>query len=209
MAISSLGQSTSYYQAIGQAKVAAASVWDVICLEKSTTTAVDSEEKTLNVDFRGTVKVDNVFFSYPSRPDVSVLRGLSFEARPGQIVALVGASGCGKSTCVQILQQFYRPTKGRILFDDEPIENFNLQALRQQIGVVNQEPTLFATTIFRNIQYGQPSATLDDIQAAAMAANAHDFIMSLPEKYETVVGERGIQLSGGERQRIVIARALV
>ncbi|CAF4064719.1 unnamed protein product [Rotaria sp. Silwood2] len=110
---------------------------------------------------------------------------------------------------MQLLQQFYKPTSGQILLDDQPIEYFDLQLLRQKIGVVNQEPVLFSTTILKNIQYGQSNATFADIQEAAMVANAHNFIMSLPDKYDTIVGERGAQLSGGERQRIVIARALV
>ncbi|CAF1560942.1 unnamed protein product [Rotaria magnacalcarata] len=222
--IFSLGQSAPYRESINEAKAAAVSVWDIFSSDEKNTRTSDG--KIPNVNFLGNVKFDNVFFSYPSRSDISVLHGLSFEAIPGQTLALVGTSGCGikhdisslsklfayylgKSTCMQLIQQFYKPTSGQILLDDKPIECFDLEELRQKIGVVNQEPILFSTTILKNIQYGQPNATFADIQEASMAANAHNFIMSLPDKYDTIVGERGAQLSGGERQRIIIARALV
>ncbi|CAF0955337.1 unnamed protein product [Rotaria sordida] len=202
MALLSLGRSTTYRESINQAKIAAAPVWDILRLEEQTICTTD--RKIPNMNFCGKVKFNNVFFSYPSRPDMVVLRGLTFEAEAGQTLALVG-----KSTCMQLLQQFYKPTRGQIMLDDQSIECFDSQELQRKIGVVNQEPVLFATTILKNIQYGQPNATFADIQAAAMTANAHNFIMSLPDKYDTVVGEYGTQLSGGERQRIVIARALL
>ncbi|CAF4074277.1 unnamed protein product [Rotaria sordida] len=174
MALLSLGRSTTYRESINQAKIAAAPVWDILRLEEQTICTTD--RKIPNMNFCGKVKFNNVFFSYPSRPDMVVLRGLTFEAEAGQTLALVG-----KSTCMQLLQQFYKPTRGQIMLDDQSIECFDSQELQRKIGVVNQEPVLFATTILKNIQYGQPNATFADIQAAAMTANAHNFIMSLPD----------------------------
>ena len=127
----------------------------------------------------------------------------------GQTLALVGPSGCGKSTVIQLLQRFYDPNDGQILIDGRDMRDYNLKWLREQMGIVSQEPNLFATTIAENIRYGREGVTREEIEAAAKAANAHDFIMSLPEKYETLVGSRGTQMSGGQKQRIAIARALV
>ena len=127
----------------------------------------------------------------------------------GQTLALVGPSGCGKSTVIQLLQRFYDPNAGQILIDGRDMRDYNLKWLREQIGIVSQEPNLFATTIAENIRYGREGVTREEIEAAAKAANAHDFITSLPDKYETLVGSRGTQMSGGQKQRIAIARALV
>jgi len=124
-------------------------------------------------------------------------------------MALVGKSGCGKSTCIQLLQRFYDPCKGVVELDGHPVSDYNIEWLRAQFGVVSQEPVLFAATIADNIRYGHRDVSDLDIQRAAMAANAHHFISQLPLKYETMVGERGTQLSGGQKQRIAIARALV
>ncbi|WAR00123.1 MDR1-like protein [Mya arenaria] len=145
--------------------------------------------------FEGTIRLTNVHFNYPSRPDVKVLRGVDLEICRGQTVALVGASGCGKSTIVQLLQRFYDPEQG--------------SWLREHIGIVSQEPVLFGNTIGENIRFGNLNVTQEGIERAAKEANAHDFILQLPDKYETLVGERGAQLSGGQKQRIAIARALV
>ncbi|KAL8615653.1 ATP-dependent translocase ABCB1 [Nucella lapillus] len=138
-----------------------------------------------------------------------VLRGLSLLVHPGQTVAIVGASGCGKTTTVQLLLRFYDPQHGQISIDGHNVRDLNLRWLSDQMGVVSQEPVLFAATIADNMRYGQPDVTNDLIQAAAMEANAHDFISQLPQGYDTTVGERGAQLSGGQKQRIAIARALV
>ena len=134
---------------------------------------------------------------------------MNLKVEVGQNLALVGPSGCGKSTTVQLLQRFYDPTEGQILIDGKDIRGLNLQWLRSKIGIVSQEPLLFATTVAENISYGRKDVTQTDIEKAAKAANAHDFIMSLPDKYETMVGSRGTQMSGGQKQRIAIARALV
>ena len=157
----------------------------------------------------GKVEFRDVTFTYPSRPDVVVLENFSVEANVGKTLALVGPSGCGKSTSVQLIQRFYDVNEGVVLLDGNDLRDLNLQWLRRNIGVVSQEPVLFATTISENIRYGREGVTQGEIQAAAKAANAHDFIMSLPDKYETLVGERGAQMSGGQKQRIAIARALV
>jgi ATP-binding cassette subfamily B protein len=157
----------------------------------------------------GEIRFEQIDFSYPTRPDVRVLRSLSLHLRPGEVVAVVGHSGAGKSTIAALLSRFYDPQAGRILLDGIDLRDFDPDWLRQCIGVVSQEPTLFATSIAENISYGKPGATQQEIEMAARAANAHDFIRALPEGYKTLVGERGVQLSGGQKQRIAIARAIL
>jgi len=157
----------------------------------------------------GLLKFEDVKFSYPTRPDVQVLKGLTFTAKPKQTIALVGESGCGKSTVISLSERLYLPTSGSIKLDDTPIEDLDISWLRSQIGLVSQEPVLFATSIYENIRYGKLDATKEEIEEAAKKANAHNFIMSFPEGYDTPVGEKGVTLSGGQKQRIAIARALV
>ena len=159
--------------------------------------------------FLGDVRFDHVEFHYPSRPEVEVLKGLSFAVEPGKIVALVGPSGAGKSTIASLLLRFYDPQRGRILFDGKAATDYGLHELRSQMALVPQEVLLFGGSIAENIAYGKPGATQAEIEAAAKRANAHDFIASFPEGYGTLVGERGIKVSGGQRQRIAIARALL
>jgi ATP-binding cassette subfamily B protein/subfamily B ATP-binding cassette protein MsbA len=141
--------------------------------------------------------------------DRPVLHEVSFEARPGELVALVGASGAGKSTLMSLLARFYDPWAGRVTIDGRDVRGVQLRSLRSQIALVLQEPFLFPLTIAENIAYARPDVPRREIEAAARAANAHDFIARLPAGYDTMVGERGATLSGGERQRISIARALV
>lgn len=157
----------------------------------------------------GALKFENVQFRYPSRPDISVLNGVSFEAKQGETVALVGPSGSGKSTIASLVLRFYDPDQGRITIDGIDSKDLGLTFLRNQMAIVPQDVILFGGTIRENIEYGKPGATQEEIEEAAKKANAHIFIDSFPEKYETVVGERGIQLSGGQRQRIAIARAVL
>uniref|UniRef100_A0A4W5JJ91 ATP binding cassette subfamily B member 4 n=1 Tax=Hucho hucho TaxID=62062 RepID=A0A4W5JJ91_9TELE len=158
---------------------------------------------------KGNIEFNNIHFTYPSRPDVKVLNGMSLSVRSGQTIALVGSSGCGKSTTVQLLQRFYDPQEGSVCVDGHDVRSLNVRFLREMIGVVSQEPILFATTIAENIRYGRPDVTHQEIEQAAREANAYDFIMTLPDKFETLVGDRGTQMSGGQKQRIAIARALV
>ena len=159
--------------------------------------------------FRGDVDFDRVTFAYPSRPEVQVLKNLSFSAQAGVVVALVGPSGAGKSTIASLLLRFYDPQQGSILFDGRPATDYGLHELRSQMALVPQEVLLFGGTIAENIAYGKPGAAQPEIEAAARRANAHDFIAEFPEGYATLVGERGIKVSGGQRQRIAIARALL
>ncbi|NXB33234.1 MDR1 protein, partial [Eulacestoma nigropectus] len=137
-----------------------------------------------------------------------ILKGLNLKVQTGKTIALVGASGCGKSTTVQLLQRFYDPDQGEITLDGRDIRTLNTKWLRENIGIVSQEPVLFATTIAENIRYGREDISDAQIEQAAKEANAFDFISRLPEKFNTMVGERGAQLSGGQKQRIAIARAL-
>lgn len=157
--------------------------------------------------FRGAVQFDNVSFAYePGRP---VLHNVNFEAEPGQQIALVGPSGHGKSTIANLLLRLYDPNSGRVMIDGHDIRDYTVESLRGQISVVLQDNILFASTLRDNIAYGVEGATQADVEAAARLANAHDFIMQLPDGYDTMVGERGVTLSGGQRQRIAIARAAI
>jgi ATP-binding cassette, subfamily B, bacterial len=155
----------------------------------------------------GGVIYDRVCFEY--HPGEPVIRDLSFEILPGQRVGVMGSTGAGKTTLLNLLPRFYEPTSGRILVDGQDIRHYRLADYRNQFSIVLQEPVLFSTTIAENIAYGRPSASLEEIQQAAMEANAHQFISRLDEGYDTEVGERGMQLSGGERQRVSIARAFL
>ena len=179
----------------------------------------------------GAITVENVTFQYPSRPEVQVLNGLSVSLTPGQTLALVGPSGCGKSTMVSLLERFYEPNSGCLKLDQQDIRDLNIRWLRQNIGLVSQEPILFDSSIADNIRYGANFREVsdDEVIAAAQAANIHNFIETLPEVdtvwfhqllnlnffmfvfqgYNTNVGAKGTQLSGGQKQRIAIARALV
>ncbi len=159
-------------------------------------------------DIQGQVQFDNVTFRY-FKGGEPVLNRVSFEAKPGQTVALLGATGSGKTTIINLLPRFYDATEGRVLIDRRDVRDVTLESLRAQIGIVLQETTLFSGTIRDNIAFGKPDATLDEVTAVAQAAAAHDFIMEFPQGYDTPVGERGSTLSGGQKQRVAIARALL
>ena len=168
-----------------------------------------AQKPNVQKHLKGRLAFDGVTFSYPSRPDSLVLQNINLEIAPGERVALVGASGAGKTTLANLLFRFYQPTSGRLLLDDQSILDFDLSAMRDQMALVPQDVLLFGGTIKENIAYGKPGATPDEIEAAAKKANALEFIQKFPEQFDTVVGERGIQLSGGQRQRIAIARAVL
>jgi ABC transporter fused permease/ATP-binding protein len=160
-------------------------------------------------DVRGDIALENVVFHYPSRKDTTVLRGINFSVSSGEVVALVGSSGAGKSTIASLLLRLYDPNEGTITLDNHDIRTLDPSWLRRQVGIVSQEPMLFSSSIADNIRYGRPDATDEELHAAARAANANDFIMKFPDGYATLVGERGVQLSGGQRQRVAIARAVL
>jgi ATP-binding cassette subfamily B protein/subfamily B ATP-binding cassette protein MsbA len=156
---------------------------------------------------KGELVFENVCFSYKERPDT--LKNVSFSTRQGEIVALVGPTGAGKTTLMSLIPRFYDSVSGRVLLDGKDIREITLKSLRDQVSIVLQEPLLFSGSIAENIRYGRLEATMEEIMEAARGANAHDFIMALPNKYDTEIGERGAQLSGGERQRIAVARAFL
>ncbi|XP_068667390.1 putative multidrug resistance protein [Aristolochia californica] len=173
--------------------------------------AIDSEDERgiILEDVRGNIDFKRVHFSYPSRPDSPVLQDFNLKVRAGMTVGLVGGSGSGKSTTISLLQRFYDPVKGDILLDGTSIKSLKLKWWRSQMGLVSQEPVLFATSIKENILFGNETASTDLVVSAAKDANAHDFITKLPDGYETQVGQFGFQMSGGQKQRIAIARALL
>jgi ATP-binding cassette subfamily B (MDR/TAP) protein 1 len=166
----------------------------------------------------GKISLENVTFRYPSRPDVTVVKGLSVDFPAGKTAAIVGASGSGKSTIISLIERFYDPVSGAVKLDGTDIKDLNIKWLRSQIGLVSQEPTLFATTIKNNVAHGLIGTTFEHvseeekfalIKEACIKANADGFISKLPNGYETMVGERGYLLSGGQKQRVAIARAIV
>lgn len=163
----------------------------------------------LNVKLKGEIRFNNISFTYPTRPDVTVLKNMSFDITPGEKVALVGPSGSGKSTIINLLMRFYDPTSGALIVDGDNARNYPLTAYRKNIGVVPQEVMLFGGTIRENIAYGKPNSSEEEIIAAAKKANAWEFIEGFPEGLNTVVGDRGVKLSGGQRQRVAIARAIL
>jgi len=172
-------------------------------------TAPERTDGAPDIILKGALAFENIAFRYPSRPEARILHALSFSADPGQRIALVGPSGAGKSTVFSLILGFNDPEAGQILFDGQPAAGLSLQALRSQIAIVPQEVLLFGGTIRENIAYGKPGASQEEIQEAARLANAYDYIVDLPEGFETMVGPRGTKLSGGQRQRIAIARAIL
>jgi len=177
--------------------------------EEGEKVSIRESENVIKQKIEGNLSFSDVVFSYPSRPELTVLDGISFEATAGQKVAIVGPSGSGKSTMAALILQFYKPQSGMISFDGMSSDTYSLTDIRNQVAIVPQDVMLFGGTILENIAYGKLSATKEDIIQAAQRANAHQFITSFPEAYDTVVGERGVKLSGGQRQRIAIARALL
>lgn len=190
---------------MSQASASATRIFEILDAVNEVQDAPNGREMT---GVQGHVTFDNVSFRYFKSGDY-VLKDVSFEAQPGQTVALLGATGSGKTTIINLLPRFYDATEGRVLIDDTDVRDVTLGSLRSQIGIVLQETTLFSGTIRDNIAFGRPDATDAEVIGAAKAAAAHDFILSFPQGYDTPVGERGATLSGGQKQRIAIARALV
>lgn len=179
---------------------------------------IDEKHEEINLGYKthqytkrvnGDIEFKHVEFTYPTRPDYQVLKDVSFKAKAGETVALVGSSGSGKSTIASLVLRFYDVDKGEFLIDGKNARDYELTELRDQMAIVPQDVLLFGGTIRENILYGNPSATEEEVIEAAKQANAYDFIMSFPQKFETIVGDRGIQLSGGQRQRVAIARAVL
>ncbi|KAI0399242.1 ABC transporter [Xylaria palmicola] len=211
-----LGNIAPNLQAFGTALAAAAKIFNTIDRVSPLDPTTDVGERLDRVE--GSIRLQNIKHIYPSRPEVVVMKDVTLDIPAGKTTALVGASGSGKSTIVGLVERFYDPVGGQVLLDGHDISTLNLRWLRQQISLVSQEPTLFATTIFDNIRYGLFGTKFENESAekqkelvieAAKKANAHDFISALPEGYDTNVGERGFLLSGGQKQRIAIARAVV
>ncbi|EFJ38219.1 ATP-binding cassette transporter [Selaginella moellendorffii] len=174
-------------------------------------TEIDAEKDSAKCVpvLKGDVEFYDVYFAYPSRPDLLVLKNFRLRVNAGQMVALVGESGCGKSSAIGLIERFYDPIGGKVTIDGRDIRGLSLKWLRRQIALVSQEPTLFATSIWENIAYGTENASDAEVVEAARAANAHSFISALPDGYSTFAGEKGLQLSGGQKQRIAIARAIL
>uniref|UniRef100_H2ZPW7 Bile salt export pump n=1 Tax=Ciona savignyi TaxID=51511 RepID=H2ZPW7_CIOSA len=202
-----LGMAGSYLDAFSSAKAAGSNIFDIID-RKPVIDPFSKEGDSPNPD-SGSIQLKNVRFTYPSRPDVKILKGVSLTVEHGKTVALVGQSGCGKSTIIQLIQRFYDVQEGSLEVGGKDVSTLNVRKLREMIGVVAQEPILFATSIAENIRWGREGVTNEEIEKAARQANAYNFIMNLPEKFQTLVGERGGQMSGGQKQRIAIARAIV
>lgn len=202
-----IGMASPYIEAFGIAKGACAKVFKIID-QIPTINPIEQKGYELNQPLTQ-IEFCDIDFCYPSRKKVQILNKFNLKIQRGQTVALVGASGCGKSTCIQLIQRFYDPDGGKVTFNNHDLKDININWLRDRIGVVGQEPVLFGTTIYENIRFGRENATKEQIEAASKAANAMSFINKLPQGFNTLVGERGAQLSGGQKQRIAIARALV
>eukprot|EP00262_Sarcandra_glabra_P003246 TRINITY_DN13862_c0_g1_i1.p1 TRINITY_DN13862_c0_g1~~TRINITY_DN13862_c0_g1_i1.p1 ORF type:complete len:1254 (+),score=143.38 TRINITY_DN13862_c0_g1_i1:192-3953(+) len=203
----SLGQAAPNISTFMRARAAAYPIFEMI--ERSTMSKSSSKTRKSLDKVDGHIQFKGVCFSYPSRPDVVIFDKFNFEIPSGKIVALVGGSGSGKSTVISLIERFYEPLSGEILLDGSDIRDLDIKWLRGQIGLVNQEPALFATSIRENILYGKDDATVEEIMRATKLSEAISFINNLPDRYETQVGERGIQLSGGQKQRIAISRAIL
>lgn len=204
-----IGQAVAFAPNYNKAKVAANRIFSLLKRVPKIDASTDDGIVIKNVN--GNVDYKDIRFRYPTRKDAQVLQGLNLAVHAGQTVALVGHSGCGKSTCIQLLERFYDPDSGEVQLDGQNIKPANIASLRSKMGIVSQEPILFNMTIGKNIAYGdnERDVPMDEIIEAARKANIHTFIQALPNGYDTMVGERGAQLSGGQKQRVAIARALV
>ncbi|KAJ3078378.1 ATP-binding cassette, sub-B (MDR TAP), member 4, partial [Quaeritorhiza haematococci] len=210
-----VGQVSSFTPNVAKAKLASLSIFDLLDRPSkidALTPPSTSGKKPSSTTITGHASATSVEFVYPSRPTTNILRSFSLDAAPGKTIALVGPSGCGKSTIIALLERFYDVKAGRVCLEDVDVREWNLRYLREQMALVGQEPVLFNMSIRENIAYGAPdgqTVTKEEIEAAARMANIHEFVISLPDGYDTIVGERGGQLSGGQKQRVAIARALI
>ncbi|OMO93900.1 hypothetical protein CCACVL1_06262 [Corchorus capsularis] len=210
LTISALGvsQTSALAPDTNKAKDSAASIFEILDRRPRIDSSSDSGSTLATVT--GNIELEHVSFKYPTRPDIQIFRDMCLSIPSGKTVALVGESGSGKSTVISLIERFYDPDSGRLTLDGMDLKKIKLSWLRQQMGLVSQEPILFNETIRDNIAYGKEgNATEEEITAATNASNAHNFISSLPQGYDTSVGERGVQLSGGQKQRIAIARAIL
>ncbi|CAG8596178.1 9116_t:CDS:10, partial [Ambispora leptoticha] len=203
-----LGQIGAFAPNVSRAKIAAISIFEILD-RKSSINVKETLDKDRPTPVSGTASAHDVRFKYPARPNVPILRGLDLSVLAGKTVAIVGSSGSGKSTVVSLVLRYYDVESGSIKVEHVDVRDWNLEYLRSHMALVGQEPVLFDVSIGENIQYGKEGCTQEEIEEAAKAANIHNFIINLPEKYNTRVGEKGSQLSGGQKQRIAIARALV
>lgn len=203
-----MGSFPELYATMQKAVGASERVLEILA-EENEPIAMDEKKNGIKKIIRGNLEFKNVVFSYPSRKEITVLNGVSFDAKMGEKVAIIGPSGAGKSTIAGLILRFYEPESGSLLFDGTSSNDFSLTDIRNQVAIVPQDVLLFGGTIRENIAYGRLTASEEEIQIAAKRANAHEFILSFPEGYDTLVGERGVKLSGGQRQRIAIARALL
>lgn len=203
-----MGSFPDLYANLQKAVGASERVLEILAEKGEDISMVESNNK-IDQPIKGDLSFENVVFAYPSRSELTILKGISFNAAAGQKVAIVGPSGSGKSTMASLILQFYHPQNGTILFDGRAADEYSITDIRNQVAIVPQDVLLFGGSILENIAYGRLNASKEDIIQAAKRANAHQFILSFPESYETIVGERGVKLSGGQRQRIAIARALL
>ncbi|KZE49653.1 ABC transporter ATP-binding protein [Rossellomorea marisflavi] len=188
-----------------QSKASGERLLEILEVDEKIKDGVNAVEATR---MKGEVRFEDVSFHYNDLDEDAALESITFNAPPGRIIGLIGGTGSGKSSVIQLLTRFYEPQEGRITIDGLDIRDYSIKSLRQNIGVVLQESFLFSSTIRSNIAYGRPEASQEDVEKAAKLAQAHDFIMTLPDGYETKLGERGLGLSGGQKQRIAIARAI-
>ncbi|CAL2049481.1 unnamed protein product [Caenorhabditis brenneri] len=202
-----LGEAAPHLGAITGARLAIHDIFKVIDHEPEI--KCTSSEGKIPDRIQGKLTFDGIEFTYPTRPELKILKGVSFEVNPGETVALVGHSGCGKSTSIGLLMRFYNQGAGVIKLDGVPIQEYNIRWLRSTIGIVQQEPIIFVATVAENIRMGDDLITDEDIEEACKMANAHEFICKLSDRYNTVIGAGAVQLSGGQKQRVAIARAIV
>eukprot|EP00250_Pteridium_aquilinum_P021625 c25182_g3_i2 orf=556-4299(-) len=201
-----IGQAFPNLTAFGKGKAAGYTIFEMI---RRSPVSTNRGAGHILEDVKGHIELENIIFAYPSRPDAIIFQDFSLNIPAGKLVAIVGGSGSGKSTIISLIERFYDPQAGQVLLDGHNVRDLQLKWLRSQIGLVNQEPALFATTIRENILFGMEDASFDDVVRAAKISGAHDFIYQLPAKYDTQVGERGVQLSGGQKQRVALARAVL